>query len=156
MKKVQKRGKGIVYLFLFAIMLFAASCANQGKKESTQQKLEQEPKTVKKEAVTEEKQDSVMFQKKLAFFKKFDVDNNKKISEKEYLSMASQKFAALDANHDGKLTADESDLVTAIAPQGKNFVTKQQFLDYYKKKFQNMDKNKDNYVTMEELDVREN
>ncbi len=156
MKRIMLSGKGIVYLFLFSTLLFAASCANQGKKESTQQKLEQEPKTVKKEAVVEEKQDSVMFQKKLAFFKKFDVNNDKKISEKEYLSMASQKFAALDANHDGKLTKDESDLVVSIAPQGKNFVTKQQFLDYYKKKFQAMDKNKDNYVTMEELDIREN
>ena len=155
MKRIMLSGKGIVYLFLFSTLLFAASCANQGKKESAQQKLEQEPKTVKKEAVVEEKQDSVMFQKKLDFFKKFDVNNNKKISVKEYLSMASQKFEALDGNHDGKLTADESDLVTAIA-QGKDFVTKQQFLDYYKKKFQNMDKNKDNYVTMEELDVREN
>ena len=156
MKKIMLSGKGIVYLFLFTALLLAASCANQGKKESTRQNPEQESKTVKKEAVMEEKQDSVMFQKKLDFFKKFDVNNDKKISEKEYLSMASQKFEALDANHDGKLTADESDLVTAIAPQGKNFVTKQQFLDYYKKKFRTMDKNKDNYVTMEEMDVREN
>jgi Ca2+-binding EF-hand superfamily protein len=156
MKRIVLSGKGMVYFFLFSILLFAASCANHTQKESVQQKLEQEPKTVKKEAVTEEKQDSVMFQKKLAFFKKFDVNNDKKISEKEYLSMAAQKFASLDADHNGKLTSDESDLVMAIAPQGSKSVTKQQFLDYYKKKFQTMDKNKDKYVTMEELDVREN
>ena len=156
MKKIQKPGKGIVYLFLFAMMLFATSCANHNQKKTTQQKLEQEPKTVKKEAVTEEKQDSVMFQKKLAFFKKVDVNNDKKISEKEYLSMASQKFDALDANHDGKLTTDESDLVSAMAAPGKTYVTKKEFLNAYKKKFQTMDKNKDGYVMMEELVVREN
>jgi len=156
MKKIISSGKWVLYTLLFSTLLWAASCANQTHKESTQQKLEQEPKTVKKEAANEEKQDSVMFQKKLAFFQKFDVNNDKKISKKEYMDMAAQKFKALDANHDGKLTKEESDLVIAIAPTGKNFVTQKQFLAYYQKKFQTMDKNQDGYVTMEELDVREN
>ncbi len=156
MKKIVFKGKWVVYTFLFSTLLFAASCANQNKKVSTQQKLEQESKTVKKVAKVEEKQDSVMFQKKLAFFKKFDINNDKKISLEEYQNMATQKFNTLDANHDGKLTKDESDLVVAIAPAGKKFVTKKEFLAYYTKKFKTMDKNKDGYIMMEELDVREN
>ncbi len=156
MKREFLSGKWLLYTLLLSGLLLAASCANHATKESTQQKLEQEPKTVKKAAVVEEKQDTVMFQKKLEFFKKFDTNKDKQISEKEYLNMAGQKFDTLDANHDGKLTAAESDLVTPMLAQGKKYVTKAEFLAFYSKKFKTMDKNKDGYIDMEELDIREN
>ena len=97
-----------------------------------------------------------MFQKKLTFFKNYDLNKDKKISEEEYLDMASKKFDQLDTNHDGKLTTTESDLVTSMVTSNKNYVTKKEFLAFYTKKFKAMDKNQDSYITTEELDVREN
>ncbi len=144
-----------LYILLFATLLFAASCANQNTKK-TVKKIDQESVSVKKAAVHEEVQDTVMFKKKLAFFEEFDLNKDKKISQKEYMAMASSKFDQLDKNHDGKLTVKEFDLVSTIAQKGQNYITKPAFLAVYEKKFQKMDKNKDGYVTMEELDVREN
>ncbi len=148
-------GKAGVYVLLFTMLVFAASCANQNTKK-TAKKTDQESVSVKKAAVHEEVQDTVMFKKKLAFFEKFDLNKDKKISQKEYMAMAFSKFDQLDKNHDGKLTAKEFDLVSTISPKGQSYVTKPEFLAHYKSKFQTMDKNKDGYVTMEELDVREN
>ncbi len=148
-------GKAGVYVLLFTMLVFTASCANQNTKK-TVKKTDQESVSVKKAAVHEEVQDTVMFKKKLAFFEEFDLNKDKKISQKEYMAMASSKFDQLDKNHDGKLTAKEFDLVSTIAPKGQNYITKPAFLAVYEKKFQKMDKNKDGYVTMEELDVREN
>ncbi len=167
MKKVFLSGKWVLYTLMISSLLFATSCANHTKKESTQQKLEQklktvkksaavEVKTVKKSAVAEAKQDSVMLQKKLLFFKNYDLNKDNKISEKEYLNMASKKFDQLDTNHDGKLTANETDLVTSMAAPGKNYVTKKEFLAAYSKKFKAMDKNKDGYLTMKELVLKDN
>ena len=144
-----------LYILLFATLLFAASCTNQNTKKTTK-KADQETVGVKKAAVHEEVQDTVMFKKKLQFFKAFDLNRDNKISQKEYMSMASAKFDQLDKNHDGKLTTDEFDMVSTFDTQGKNYITKPAFLAVYEKKFQKMDKNKDGYVTMEELDVREN
>ncbi len=145
-----------LYILMLSTLLFAASCVNQKTKNETAKKIDQESVTAKKAAVHEEAQDTVMFKKKLQFFKDFDLNKDNKISEKEYMSMASSKFARLDTDHNGKLTAQEFDLVSTFAPQGKDYVTKAQFLDHYKAKFQKMDKNEDGYVTMEEMDVREN
>ncbi len=156
MKKVFLSGKWVLYTLMISSLLFATSCANHTKKESTQQKLEQKLKTVKKSAVAEAKQDSVMLQKKLLFFKNYDLNKDNKISEKEYLNMASKKFDQLDTNHDGKLTANETDLVTSMAAPGKNYVTKKEFLAAYSKKFKAMDKNKDGYLTMKELVLKDN
>jgi len=148
-------GKAGVYVLLFTALLFAASCTNQNTRK-TAKKTDQESVSVKKAAVHEEVQDTVMFKKKLVFFEEFDLNKDKKISQKEYMAMASSKFDQLDKNHDGKLTVKEFDLVSTIAPKGLNYITKPAFLTVYEKKFQTMDKNKDGYVTMEELDVREN
>jgi len=148
-------GKAGVYVLLFTMLLFAASCTNQNTKK-TAKKTDQESVSVKKAAVHEEVQDTVMFKKKLAFFEEFDLNKDKKISQKEYMSMASAKFDQLDKNHDDKLTTEEFDMVSTFDTQGKNYITKPAFLAVYEKKFQKMDKNKDGYVTMEELDVREN
>lgn len=148
-------GKAGLYIFLFTTLIFAASCTNQNTKK-TAKKTDQQSVSVKKAAVHEEVQDTVMFKKKLKFFEDFDLNKDNKISAKEYMSMASAKFDQLDKNHDGKLTTEEFDLVSTFAPQGKNYITKPAFLAFYEKKFQKMDKNKDGYVTMEELDVREN
>jgi Ca2+-binding EF-hand superfamily protein len=149
-------GKTGLFIMMFATLIFAASCANHNTKKATVKKIDQESVSSKTAAVHEEAQDTVMFKKKLQFFKDFDLNKDKKISQKEYMSMASAKFEQMDKNHDGKLTAKEYDLVSTIAPKGQNFVTKPEFLAHYKSKFQTMDKNKDGYVTMEELDVREN
>ena len=147
-------GKAGVYILLFSTLIVAASCVNNNAKK-TAKKTDQESVSVKKAAVHEEVQDTVMFKKKLKFFEEFDLNKDKKISQKEYMAMASSKFDQLDKNHDGKLTTEEFDLVSTFAPQGTNYVTKAEFLKHYKAKFQKMDKNKDGYVTMEELDVRE-
>lgn len=162
MKKLFLSGKWVLYTLMLSSLLFAASCANHTKKESTQQKLEQKLKTVKKSetvkksAVVETKQDSVMLQKKLLFFKNYDLNKDNKISEKEYLNMASEKFDQLDTNHDGKLTTSETDLVTSMVAPGKDYVTKKEFLAAYSKKFKAMDKNKDGYLTMKELVLKNN
>jgi len=149
-------GKTGLYILMFTTLVFAASCANQNKKKSTAKKIDQESVNLKKNAVHEEAQDTVMFNKKLQLFKKLDLNKDNKISEKEYLTMASEKFDQLDKNHDGKLTVEEFDLVSTMASKGKDYVTKPEFIAHYKEKFLSMDKNKDGYVTMEELDVREN
>ncbi len=149
-------GKGVLYILMFTTLIFAASCANHNTKKETAKKINQKSVSAKKAAVHEEAQDTVMLKKKLQFFKDFDLNKDNKISEKEYMSMATAKFDKLDKNHDGKLTAEEFDSISTFNTQGENYVTKPEFLAVYKTKFQNMDKNKDGYVTMEELDVREN
>jgi len=149
-------GRAGLFIMMFATLMFAASCVNQNAKKTTTKKIDQESVKAKTAAVHEEAQDTVMFKKKLQFFKEFDLNKDKKISQKEYMSMASAKFVQMDKNHNGKLSVSEYDLVSTMAPKGQNYVTKAEFLAHYKSKFQTMDKNEDGYVIMEELDVREN
>ncbi len=147
--------KAPLYLIMFAVLLFTASCANRNSKKETK-KIVKESATVKKAAAHEEAQDTVMFKKKLQLFNEFDQNKDNKISEKEYLDIASKKFDKLDVNKDGKLTVAESDLIVPMLSTGQKDVTKAQFIAFYSKKFKTMDKNNDGYVVMEELDVREN
>lgn len=96
--------------------------------------------------------------------KKMDTDGDGKISSAEFQAAAAARFAAIDTQNTGKITAEQiansrpaSDRAEKFAEHevakiGSNgVITKDQYLAAAQARFAKLDKNGDGYVTADEL-----
>ncbi len=92
-------------------------------------------------------------------FKKSDVNNDGKISKKEYTDAVGKTFNKLDKNKDGYLASDELQATDKVAVEkfmkeadinkdGK--ISKEEFTGAAEKRFKFLDKNNDGYIDQKE------
>jgi Ca2+-binding EF-hand superfamily protein len=93
---------------------------------------------------------------------KLDKNKDSKISKKEYMDTAAEKFEKLDKNQDGILTSEEitsgsnvdaQKLIKEIDSNGEGKITKKMYLQAAEKQFISMDKNKDDYIEIKEWKI---
>ena len=96
--------------------------------------------------------------------KKMDSDGDGKISSAEFQAAAAARFAAIDTQGTGKITAEQIANSKAAKERGEQFaerevkkigsdgvITKDQFLAAAQARFAKLDKNGDGYITADEL-----
>ena len=92
-------------------------------------------------------------------FKKIDINNDGKISKKEYMDAVTKNFDKIDKNKDGFLTKDELKATDKIAVKkfmkeadtnkdGK--ISKEEFTGAAEKRFKFLDKNNDGFIDQKE------